>query len=184
MFGMRAKPKGLFGSPGQGILPGDQPDAGMGDFPSHNLPQTNEAPQKRGGAFGSGVAWGDVLYALGGAIGGDGGAAVQHVKQSRLAPLMEQAQREAEWADWRRKKQWEIDNRPPANNDTINDMEAAAKWTPEQWAIYDRLHPVWKTGPDGLPYAVPRPAMGVPTRPVGKLTPIGGPSQPATGMFP
>lgn len=169
MFAMQ--PKGLFGRRrgiGQGILPGDQPDFDMGDFPGapqavpmpQSLPQTGHAGRRRGGLFGSGVAAGDVLYALGGALAGDGGAAVSEIRERRTAPLLEQAKRDAEFADWRRKKQWERDNPAPANNDTINDwnfynsLDEPGK---QRYLEYlDQTRPIVSTDATGRPHVTRR----------------------------
>ena len=191
MFGMNPKRRGLFGQPGQmpaGILPGDQPEIGMGDFPPqpHHLPQNANAGRKRGGMFGSGVNTGDFLYALGGALNGDGGAAVQQIHQSKMAPLLAEAKRQAELADYEAKKKIDQQYQAPPNNDTLNDMAAAATWTPEQWAIYDKLHPVYRVGPDGIPYPMAR-SVGAPVpAPAGvTFTPLddGGPQAPPAGTF-
>lgn len=123
MFGMAPKRRGLFGQPSvmAGVLPGDQPDYRMGDFPGvpqgvpHNLPQTNAAPRKSGffgqGGPGRAIAGtiGDVLLQRGGL-------------QPIYAPTMQNKQEaQRERAEWQWRKQWERDNPPPVNNDTERD---------------------------------------------------------------
>lgn len=195
MFAMQ--PKGLFGQRrknGQGILPGDQPDYGMGGFPGvpqgvpmpHNLPQNANAGRKRGGLFGSGVPAGDVLYALGGALAGDGGAAVSEIRERKMAPLIEQAKRQAEYEDFVRKEQWKRDNPAPVNNDTVADYEFIRQRLGEEDAqkyLKNKASPpLWRQGPDGQFYPMATPQ--VPTAPVGKLTPItGGAATPAQPPF-
>lgn len=130
MLGIARKPRGLFGQPSYatpGI--GDGVNQRMGD-PGDAAP----SPQRKGGVFGSGVPWADALYALGGAIGGDGGAAVQQIKQARLAPLIAAQEREAEFANWQRKEQWKRDNPQPVNNDTERDYQFIAQTIGEEAA--------------------------------------------------
>lgn len=72
----------------------------------------------------------------------------------------------------------------PKTNDTINDFEWYKTLSPEDRALYHKMKPVYRQGPDGQFYAVdvaPLPQ----TAPKGvTFTPIdGGPTQPASGGF-
>ena len=173
---MTRRPRGMFGTPQTyGTPPIFDPGQSQGEpmsVPGLGMqsPQMMDEP-KRSGLFGSKFnapgGWAEKIAAIGGTLrDGDNGQAVADYfgaqdQRAALAAQLRQAsmKREQDWQDYVRKYQFELDHPKPANNDTLNDMAAAATWTPEQWAIYDRLHPVWKTGPDGLPYAVPRPSM-------------------------
>ncbi len=190
--------RGLFGSPGQGILPGDQPGqpgypGGGGPLPGGNPGQT--MPKKRGGIFGTGIGLGDIIGVAGDAVAINRGMAPPHAtamhefdllrRQQELEDSKYQRKRADDWSMWQRQQDYERANPKPANNDTLNDMAAAATWTPQQWAIYDQLHPVYKTGPDGLTYPVARSSLGTaaPTKPVGRLTPMGGAAPAGTPPF-
>lgn len=87
-------------------------------------------------------------------------------QQQQQQMQMQEQQRQNDWQDWLAKEQWQRDNPKPVINDTINDFNWYKGLSPEDQAIYDRLHPITVMGPDG-PYAVPRSAIG------GKA-PIGG----------
>lgn len=72
----------------------------------------------------------------------------------------------------------------PKNNDTINDFEWYRNLSPEDRALYHKMKPVYRQGPDGQFYPVD--VSPVPqTAPKGvTFTPIdGGPTQPASGGF-
>lgn len=117
-----------------GILPGDQPDYGMGDFPLGGRPGAQ--PQKRPG-LGTrllGEGWAGKVGALGALLQGDTGAVSDYHEQQRL-PLLQQAQRETEFADWQRRKQWERDNPMPS--------------TADPYRTEDNAGNVWEMGADG-----------------------------------
>lgn len=189
MFGMNRKPRGLFG--GQMTLPGPIGGYGGGTWNvdgtqatpvQHHYAQEDAAPQRKGGVFGSGVPWGDALYALGGALAGDGGAAVQQIKQARLAPLMEQMKREQEWADWQRREQWKLENAPPKVNDTERDFAWYKGLSDEDRKIYHKMRPQYRQGPDGRFYAIEVGDEAPDTLPAD--FDFGGPQVPPAATFP
>lgn len=194
------QPKGMFGRKPfaqrpmtQGVMPGDQPDYGMGDFPSQPMgtPDEMEAPQAKPGLFGRG----GVGRAIAGTIGD---TLLQHNGMAPVyAPTMQAQQeaaarqreasmkREQGREDWLFEQQWKRDNPTPTNNDTINDFNWYKNLSPEDQAVYHRMKPQYRVGADGLmyPVQVSQPVAA----PAGvTFTPIvdGGPTQPASGSFP
>jgi hypothetical protein len=111
---------------------------------------------------------------------------LMHQNAQRQRGLMEQAQAEAENAQWYAREKWKLDNHPkePPKPGTFEWYQGA---NPADRSQYDMYNPIVIDGPDGR-YVVPRAALqgqgGMPTAPVGKLTPIGGPASPAPGGFP
>ena len=147
-----------------------------------------------------GQGWEEKAAAIGGALrDDDGGRSIAQFHQMRQmqqqqAQEAEMAQRAAiekrdtDWQEWVRRQEYERNNPKPVNNDTVNDFEWYKGLTPEERAMYHEMKPEYRQGPDGRFYRVGA-SGGVnpaapPTAPVGKLTPIGGPSQPAAGNFP
>ncbi len=195
LFGGQPKRKfGLFGETEQYGTPPYVPDQITESAP----PSLAMRPEKKGGGF---FADGGIGRAIAGTLGDallqhSGGRAVyapamMQRREMLMAKQLAESDRAAKMADWKAQFDYERANPKPSNNDTISDFNWYKGLAPQDQAIYDRLHPVTVMGPDG-PYVVPRSAIGaqqgpqastVPTAPVGKLTPIGGPSQPATGGF-
>lgn len=156
------------------------------------LPQPSAAPQQQmskpgGGLFGKiGGAMGDI-----GAILDDSPSGMQaremeyRQQQDRSRALAAQQQAEAENAQWYEREKWKRDNPTPTNNDTINDFNWYKNLSPEDQAVYHRMKPQYRVGPDGLMYPV-QVAQPI-AAPAGvTFTPIvdGGPTQPASGSFP
>ena len=166
------KPKGLFGGhapSGANMTPQIDPAQLMQR--NMDLGSVQQAMQ-RNMALGSvqqamqpkkpGINWLGVLAdALAGAAGREGpyAASMMAQRQQQQQAELAQQQRIQGLQDWQWKKQWERDNPAPINNDTINDFNWYKSLSPEDQAIYDRLHPITIMGPDG-PYAVPRSALG------------------------
>lgn len=200
MVAMR-KPLGL--ALQSAIMPGDQPDYGMGDFAKmpHALPQTGQ-PQKPG-FFKEGGMGRVIAGLIGDALLQQSGAAPVY------SPMMQQRrQDEAAEAQWARRreaeredKQWEWQNKP-REDDAFSAMMRSAGIDPASdagKALYSqRLQrqvaepDVITTLPNGQLYAGPRSGLAQAltggfapiAKPVGKLTPIaGGPTPPASGTF-
>lgn len=171
MFGMNRKPKGLFAQPrvmGAGILPGDQPDYGMGDFPAvpqevpHNYAQNGNAGKKRGGLFGTGIQLRDVVGIAGDAVAINRGMTpmfAQSQQQERLAKqkaLLAEQEAQRERAEWIFREQWKRENPAPRVNDTEADYAFwQSKLTPEEFAVWKKNRvspPVWRQGEDGRFY--------------------------------
>ena len=157
------------------------------------------APEKKGGFFKDG-GMGRTLAGL------IGDALLQNADMAPVfAPMQRQRQAiEADEAQWSRRreqaredKQWEWQNKP--REDTIppilRDAQAWQGMTPEQRTAYGDMQKaragdpdVTLTLPNGQLYVGPKSGIqaalgGANPRPVGKLTPIGGPTQPASGGF-
>ena len=197
MIGMR-KPLGL--ALQSSIMPGDQPDYGMGDFPKvpHAYAQTGEATKP--GFFREGGMGRMLAGIIGDAL------AQQAGMRPVYAPAMQQRQAlEAEEAQWTRRrqaeredKQWEWNN-APKSDDGFTAMMRAAGIDPASdagRALYgQRLQrqvaepDVIQTLPNGQLYAGPRSGLAgaltgvapvsAPMKPVGKLTPVAGGPQVA-----
>lgn len=126
---------------------------------------------------------GDALLGLAGQQGVYG--PMQHQRkllEAREAAQQRSALQQRQWGneDWLQRQQWERANPPPRINDTIEDFNWYKSLSPEDRATYDQMHPVYRTGPDGLPYPMARP-LAPPTRPVGKITPIEPMGAPSSG---
>jgi hypothetical protein len=212
MGGIFGKKKYRYGDPetpvdfGNGWTPpirGQQhqmPDGSMMDGPPMGSgqgmpPQSSmEQPERKGPSFlnrgldfASGVA--DTLIQMRGGPATHS-LAKQRAAQQQFAEAQYQRKRTDDYADWERQKTWERDNPKPVNNDTVNDIEffrgevAAGKMTPQQydtWYQNNVIAPKYFTGQDGNRY---QEGGGVPTKPVGKLTPIGGGAGNGAGNFP
>lgn len=181
------KPKGLFGGhapSGANMTPQIDPAQLMQRNMALGSVQQAMQPKKPG------INWLGVLAdALAGAAGREGpyAASMMARRQQQQQMQMQEAQRQNDWQDWVAKKQWESDNPTPVNNDTVNDFNWYKGLSPEDQAIYDRLHPITVMGPDG-PYAVPRSAIGAQVQQP-KFDPndwedVGGPMPQASGRFP
>ena len=193
------KPRGLFGSFGQGMqqMPAEMaPQAPQPMIPqmTQNMGETAQAMPKK-----PGVNWGGVAADFIAGLAGREGpylAQIQARKQQEYAAQQAQAQREASMQDWQAKEQWKRDNPDPINNDTVNDYNFIRQTSGEEAAnqyLQGRYDPVVNIPlGDGRTYIGPRsgaPAavngMGgqAPIKPVGKLTPIGGASGNVGGGF-
>lgn len=115
-------------------------------------------------------------------------------REMAMRSQMAAAERQAKWEDWKRQFDYEAAHPKPMNNDTVNDYQFIAQQLGEDAAkqylrnLGDPMVNIPLS--DGRFYSGPRSGMGAamggmqgPARPVGKLTPIGGPSQPAAGNF-
>lgn len=187
------KPRGLFGSFGQGMqqMPAEMaPQAPQPMIPqmTQNMGKTAQAIPKK-----PGVNWGGVAADFIAGLAGREGpylAQIQARKQQEYAAQQAQAQREASMQDWQAKEQWKRDNPDPINNDTVNDFNWYKGLSAQDRALYDQQHPVVIQGPDG-PYVVPRSAIGG-NAPIGGVhqndwdsaTPLGGASSNTGGGFP
>jgi hypothetical protein len=198
LFGFRP-PKGAFGTPMMpdrqqvGPFGGFGMDGGAIDESGAINPQRLAAisgkPKKRG-IFGSGVGLGDVAGVVGDAILQNNGDAplwapmrMQRMQSEQMG-IMDQAKREADFADWRRKQDYERVNpkttspyRWEGNDGDVYELGQDGK----PFRIFDDPTPKMNFIPDGMGGGqwVPMPGAQVtPSKPVGKLTPIGG-GQPA-----
>lgn len=153
----------LFGKPLEQILAGisrpytDRID-GAADVPLMQQ-QAMQAPKKKGlfgNAFRSDSPLWHIMGGLGDVITGEPvyTHGLQQRGMLRQKSLMDQAQREADWQDWQRKKQWELDNRPPVRNDTIEDFKWFKDLPEEDRKLYQEMRPVYRQGPDGQFYRV------------------------------
>ena len=181
------KPKGLFGAyapSGADMTPMADPAQLMQRNMALGSVQQAMQPKKPG------INWLGVLAdALAGAAGREGpyAASMMAQRQQQQQAQLAQQQRIQGLQDWQWKKQWERDNPAPVNNDTINDFNWYKSLSPEDQAIYDRLHPITIMGPDG-PYAVPRSALGAQGAPQqfdpNEWEDVGGVGGNTGGMFP
>jgi hypothetical protein len=202
MLGMNRK-RGLFGGTGLVATPEQEAESArmeqmlgtQGMTAADGPMQQQAAPQHRGGLFGTGIKIdSDKLYALGGLLAGDGGAALQEIRQNKLKPLLEQAQREAEYADYVRKQEYEAAHPKPANNDSINDVNWYLHASEAERQAYHTMHPQYVTADngDGTKTIVPiGPGMmgtGAPARPATQddwdsAKPVGGGASNGVNTF-
>jgi hypothetical protein len=159
-----------------------------------------EQQTKPTGMFGAGKgSWVDAVQA---AIGGflaargnpAGGALLGMANQRRqtgMAEQQHQQRRGEDFEDYVKKQAWDLQNKPPVNNDTVADYEFIVKQLgPEagqQFLRSKTLPPPQFMNVPGLGL-VQMPSAGapqMPTAPVGKLTPIddGGPAPQGPGGF-
>jgi hypothetical protein len=160
-----------------GALPQDRMDVIGG-------PQTQRHGFLAPGSKGAMIA-GIIGDALAGATGG------QPLYTQSLMRDREQQREETQWT--RRQasqlqnemalKQYEASLKSPEQTALEKDTNAYIAMDAPHRAAYDAMHPIYRTGPDGLPYATQRPGLA-PTRPIGGLTPVaGGPTSPTSGRF-
>lgn len=173
--------------------------------------------QRRGGLFGAtpamqsamtaqaapmapkkGFDWGKLIGVLGDSLSIAGGGQAQFVpnmidqrnrRQAQdYAEQTYQRRRGDEMQDWQAKQQWEIANKQPVNNDTVNDFNWYKNLSEQDRAIYHRMKPEYRQGPDGKFYRI----EVAPTGPAptfteddwNKGTPVtGGPTPRASGNF-
>jgi hypothetical protein len=178
-FTQPGKRRGLFGMPAT---------PGIGMAVQENAPMGVAAPmkKKRGGLFGSGLGVADVLGILGDTFSDGPPVFAQSLLQQRQRQQeADQYQREQQdkWDFWQRQQDYEAAHPKPVNNDTINDVNWYMGASPDERAAYHAMHPQYQTvrNPDGTMTVIPMGGMGggVPTAPVGKLTPIPGGPAPA-----
>lgn len=190
MYGMIPKPRGIFGRSPKGILPGDQPEIDLGDFPMGMARPQPGAPK---GGF---LAPGGAGRAIAGTIGD---VLLQHNDLAPIyAPTMqlqqqmqaEEQQRQRERMEGREDKRWEWANKPPPtpNNDTVADydfiMRTLGPKKAQEYLENKANPPVWRQGADGAFYRVDtqpnRPAVGTVVPDPRKQ---GGPASQAPGNF-
>lgn len=145
--------------------------------------QQNTPFPRRGGLFGAspamqpamtaeaapmtpkkGFDWKKALGVLGDSLSIAGGGQAQFVPG-----LLEQRQREQalqyaeqtyqrrrgdEMTDWQARQQWELANKPPPTNDTVNDFNWYKNLSEPDRAIYHRMKPEYRQGPDGRFYQI------------------------------
>lgn len=170
---------GLFGRPKMGGMMGAQPGLVPSPFDVPNAPA--EQPKKQG-LFGGDMKINPKLAALSQIFSSLGGQespvfslALMQQQQQRAADQAEAARR-AGWEDFQRQFDYKKANETPRVNDTVEDFNWYKNLSDEDRAMYHKMRPVYRQGPDGQFYAVDTgtaPSAG-PAAPVGKLTPIGG----------
>lgn len=151
-------------------------------------------PKKGGGLFGS-DGYGTAV------MGGIADYLLQlNDMQPMYAPMLQQrnqrqqtmaqkaADRATQWEDFQRENQWKIEHPAPINNDTANDYAFwQQKLSPEEFATWKQNKvnpPQYRQGSDGQFYRIDTGASPAQlTQPVGKLTPVGGPTAPQSGGF-
>lgn len=175
---------------------GSEMDPGS-QFQPAAMPQPDLPQFKKPGMFGAGKVQIDLGRALAGYLAGIGNpAGVQ-----ALRSMDERRQQQAEEQAYEQRRQQSLQDQmslydykaahpEPANNDTANDY---AFWqqhlTPEQFQEYvsNKVNPPQLMNVPGVGIvSIPRQqsAPQVPTAPVGKLTPLGGPTPGGSGGFP
>jgi len=166
-------------APGLGMQ-AEQPKQGRGSFLPYALAAVEDTLSRQMGYAPQGVARINAQQAA--------------QQQAMADQAAEMRKRSLDMADWQAKKQWEIDNAPPPNNDTINDFEWYKGLSGADKELYHRMKPqnmIVDNG-DGTKSIIPIGANGpivgggqqqAPSKPVGGLMPMGGPTQPASGGF-
>ena len=200
MLASRVKPRGLFGVPfGMPQAPLQQQLPGPGQMPGQvptPFPQQQPEPPPKPGFNGEG-GWAEKLGAAGGLLLNIGGVqnnqfeqyqrTLQDRRQLKLQEQEYQRQRTDSMADWIAKQQYEAANVKPTNNDTVADYEFIRSNLGEEAAklfLQNKADPPqYRQGPDGQFYRVDTSQGAAPTKPVGKLTPLGGAATPATPPF-
>ena len=169
------KRRGLFG----GV---SEPQAGL----QQEIPQPTE--KQDGGFFGQGGVGRAIAGTIGDVLLQRNGMApiyapamrdqqqqMQAAAQQAAAQRQKSVDRQNSWEDWQRRQQWQIDNPKPANNDTVNDVNWWMGASPEERAAYQEMNPEYRQGGDGRFYRIDTGGnRAAPTKPVGKLTPMGG----------
>ena len=167
-------------APGLGMR-AEQPKQGRGSFLPYALAAVEDTLSRQMGYAPQGVARLNAQQAA--------------QQQAMADQAAEMRKRSLDMQDWQAKEQWKIDNAPPPNNDTINDFEWYKGLSETDKEIYHRMKPQYMTVDNGdgtksiIPIGANGPMMGgsgqqqAPSRPVGGLTPMGGPTQPASGGF-
>lgn len=172
-------------------------------------PETSPAPAKKPGLFGQGGAARSIAGLVGDVLLQRGGHAPIYAptmqRQQLLAEQQRQASlaRETDWQDWVRKEQWKRDNPEASAPDAFERAMAGAGIDPagaQGQQLYRQRAESMARDPNDEFVVVPIPgrgtyagprsglpdAMGVPTAPVGRLTPISTPqaqSGPPGGNF-
>jgi hypothetical protein len=159
-----------------------------------------DATPKKAGMFGAGKPdWGQALIAgLNGYLAARGnpvGMAGLHQMMAARQQAAEQAQygqrREDEFQDWVRKQAYQSANPSPVNNDTVADygfIESILGKDEAANFLRNKANPPQLMNIPGVGIVqIPRMGgQGMPSAPVGKLTPIdeGGPAPQGPGGFP
>ena len=170
--------RGLFGrkNGAMGVMPGDQPDYGMGDFPPMGGQQQQDPFPQRKGPFDTAPGQGfeqpqaapkqgfmsklpGTMADIGSILDDDDNGRSMQMRQDReyqeqqaqaQAQAAHQAkleQRDYDSKDWMFKQQWERDNPKPANNDTVNDFEWFKDLSPQDRALYQQMKPQYRVDP-------------------------------------
>lgn len=103
----------------------------------------------------------------------------QQEAQDRAEALRQASlKRDTDWQDWVRKQEYERANPAPVNNDTVADYEFIRQNLGDEAAaefLKNKANPPqYRQGPDGAFYRIDTSGTAPPTKPVGRLTPIGG----------
>lgn len=117
-----------------------------------------EQPMKKG------FDWGKLIGVLGDSLSIAGGGQAQFVpnlidqrnrqQAQAYAEQTYQRRRGDEMTDWQAKQQWELANKPPPTNDTVNDFNWYKNLSDEDRAIYHKMKPEYRQGPDGRFYQI------------------------------
>lgn len=150
-----------------------------------------QQPPRKPGLFGQG--------GVGRSIAGNiGDVLLQYANmQPVYAPMVQAQQEEARWGkrleaqdkQWYDHQQYEAAHPKPVNNDTVADyqfiLQTAGEEAARQFLQNKANPPQYRQGPDGQFYRIEThdAAQGVPTAPVGRLTPIEGGAVPGMPPF-
>ena len=202
-IGMRPQKRGLFGSRPDYATPGigDGMNVAMA-MPGMAAP--SPMPEQRAPGIGTrllGEGWEDKAFPIGGLLAGHGGAAAMAMRQQENAQQQAMAQqaeamrkRSLDMQDWQAKEQWKLENRPEANPTAMqSNYEYLLRTNPKLAEQYlqnqTTAPPMVVDNGDGTKTVYPAgmiPQAGqqqAPSKPVGGLMPMGGPTQPASGGF-
>lgn len=197
MFGLKQPMRGLFARPVGYQTPGINPA-----MPHAYAQPPAEVARPGIGTRLLGKGWEDKAFALGGILQGDGGRAYSAMReaaaqqqyaaeQARAAALAKAEERAYDRADWQWKEDYKRENPTPANNDTIADFNWYKGLPDEDRALYHRMNPQYMTVDNGngtktiVPVGPNGPVAGptTPSRPVGRLVPMGGGAGNGVGGF-
>lgn len=127
------------------IMPGDQPQFGMGDFPAQPHSYAQGPKQEKGGFFKEGGMGRTIAGLIGDALLQQGGMAPVY------SPMMRQQQatkaEEAQWSrrrqeaneDWMAREQWKLANEKPEVPKFVRDVEAWQRLNDEQRKAYSQM---------------------------------------------
>jgi hypothetical protein len=166
--------RGLFGrkNGAMGVMPGDQPDYGMGDFPPMGGPQQQDPFPQRKGPFDTMPGQGfpqqaapkqgfmsklpGMMADIGSILDDDDNGRSMQARQERSyqeqqerakAQAAQQAkmeQRDYDGKNWMFQQKWERDN---PNNDTANDFNFFKGLPPEDRVLFQQMKPQYRFDP-------------------------------------